>query len=309
MNELFSHRVKAEASAGITGKKKCDAALLGMLLFSRELSETGILLQTENRDTRDLFARLVSHAAGEGAISVTQRKRKNLPPLYSMRIKSADAVSKLFERAGIQELPTERCLAGIPKISDKNFGPFAAGVFLSCGSVVEPVKEYHLEFVAPSDGLCRDLGALFSERLGVVGGMMSRGSSSVLYFKESGPIEDILTLIGAPRSSLELMNVKIYKDIRNKANRATNCDTANLGRQNRSAQRQIEAIRKIEASEGGLSKLPTELEELARIRIQNPDMSLSELMNAVNPPLSRSGVNHRLARIEEIAKELSQSSE
>ena len=302
--ELFSHKVKAESAEGITGKKKCDAALLGMLLYCRELSGDKILFQTENRDVRDLFIRLVTHAAGEGTVSLTTQKRKNRPSLYSMRMRDKAAIQKLFERVGIKSLPETRSLAGAPTVSDKNLGAFSAGVFLSCGSVVEPQKGYHLEFVTPTFELCRDLGTMFSERIGIEGRLMTRRSAYVLYFKESEHIEDILTLIGAQRSSLELMNVKIFKDIRNRVNRATNCDTANLGRQNRSAQRQIEAIRKIEASEGGLSKLPQELEDLARLRLENPDMSLNELMNVVNPPISRSGLNHRLARIEEIAKDL-----
>ena len=301
--ELFSYRVKAEAAAGITGKKKCDAALLGMLLFCRELTNSGVLFQTENPDVRDLFIRLVSHAAGEGSVTLTKKKRQNRPSLYSMKIKDEDAIQRLFERVGMGDIPETRSLAGV-KISDKNLGAFAAGVFQSCGSVVEPTKGYHLEFVAPTFELCRDLCTLFTERLGIEGGMMTRRSANVLYFKESEHIEDLLTLIGAPRSSLELMNVKIYKDIRNHANRATNCDTANLGRQNRSAQRQIEAIRRIEASDGGLSRLPQELEDLARLRLEHPDMSLNELMNVIEPPISRSGLNHRLARIEEIAKEI-----
>ena len=301
--ELFSHKVKAEAAAGITGKKRCDACLAGMLLFSRELSADAILFQTENRDTRDLFIRLVSHAAGDGSVLVSKRERRKKPPLYSMKIKDSESIEKLLARAGIS-LDAERGLGMMKPISDKNLGAFAAGVFLSCGSVVAPHKSYHLEFVVPEERLCADLRDLFADRLYIEGGIVSRRSATVLYFKESEHIEDMLTLIGAPKSSLELMNVKIYKDIRNHANRATNCDTANLGRQNRSAQRQIEAIRKIESTDGGLSRLPDELKELCKLRLKYPEMSLSELMNMTDPPLSRSGVNHRFARIEQIANEI-----
>lgn len=300
--ELFSYKVKAEAASGITGKKKCDACLAGMILFCRELSYESILFQTENRDTRDIFIRLVNHILGEGSVSVSKRERSPKPPLYSLKIKG-DKVKKLSETLGISLDECERGLDMIKPPSDKNLGAFAAGVFLSCGSVVTPQKSYHLEFVVSGEKLCRDLCALFSDRLGIEGRIIARRSAHVLYFKESEQIEDILTLIGAPKSSLELMNVKIYKDIRNRVNRATNCDTANLGRQNRSAQRQIESIKKIQASEGGLTKLPDELKELCELRLRYPEMSLSELMNMTNPPLSRSGVNHRFARIEQIAKE------
>lgn len=301
--ELFSHKVKAEAASNVTGKKKCDACLAGMLLFCREFSPEGILFQTENRDVRNLFVRLVSHAAGEGSVTVTKRERSPKLPLYSMRIKRADDIEKLLERAEITADKETRGISLLKPLSDKNFGAFASGVFLSCGSVVSPEKEYHLEFVAPSQRLCEELCGMFSGRMGIAGRMIQRRSSFVLYFKESEQIEDILTLIGAPKSSLELMNVKIYKDIRNRVNRATNCDTANLGRQNRSSQRQVEAINRIIASEGGLTKLPDELRELCELRLKNPEMSLSELCGLFEPPLSRSGVNHRFERIEQIAKE------
>lgn len=303
MSELFSHKVKAEAAEGITGKKRCDACLGGMLLYSRELNHDGVVFQTENQDTRDLFIRLVNHAAGEGAVSLSKRERRSRPPLYIMKIRSKAAIEALCRRTGIY-ISDERGLTLDKPVSDKNFGAFAAGVFLSCGSVVTPQKEYHLEFVVPTEALCNELCGLFSDRIGARGRVISRGRAKVLYFKESEMIEDILTLIGAPRSSLELMNVKIYKDVRNRANRATNCDTANCSRQNASALRQIEAIEKIKAAEGGLTRLPEELRELCVLRLSHPEMSLSELMNMTVPPLSRSGVNHRFARIISIAEEL-----
>lgn len=303
MSELFSHRVKSEAAAGISGRKKCDACLGAMLLFCRESNPESIVFQTENTVVRDLFIRLVNHAAGEGVTAVSKLSRKPKPPLYSVKIRDKSAIAALSERAGVY-FSEERCLSLAKPITDKLFGAFAAGAFLCCGSVVEPQKGYHLEFVAPAEGLGVDLCGLFSEIIGANGKILRRGSSSVLYFKESETIEDILTLIGAPQASLELMNVKIYKDVRNRANRATNCDTGNCQRQNASARRQLEAIEKIQAAEGGLSRLPEELRELCELRLKNPELSLSELMNLTNPPLSRSGVNHRFARIIKIAEEL-----
>ena len=298
--ELFSHKVKAEAAQNVTGRKRCEACLGGMILFGREMSPEEVLLQTENRNTRDLFVRLVNHIAGEGSVNVAKTDRGAKPALYSMSARGAEKLRGLYDALGIDPRG-ERSVSMIKPPSEKFFGSFAAGVFLSCGSVVSPEKGYHLEFVVPTERLCRELGEMFSERLGIEGGIVSRKRASVLYFKESEHIEDILTLIGAPKSSLELMNVKIYRDIRNRVNRATNCDTANCGRQNRSALRQISAINKIIASEGGLSRLPDELAELARIRLENPEMSLSELCELFEPPLSRSGVNHRFMRIEQIA--------
>ncbi len=293
--ELFSHRVKSEAAGGITGKKKCLACLAGMLLCCRE---TGLIFQTENKTVRDLFVKLCAHEAGEDCIRASKRGRRSRLPLYSVKI-LPEYSGKLFSAAGIS--PETGMF--IKDVTDKTLGAFAAGVFLSCGTVVEPRKEYHLEFALPSEELCGRLHSLFSERIGADGGIMQRGGAWVLYFKESGHVEDILTLIGAPKASLELMNVKIYKDLRNHANRATNCDTANCRRQNESSRRQIEAIEKIISRDGGLESLPDGLRELARLRLESPELSLGELASAMNPPLTRSGINHRFKKLIEISEE------
>ncbi len=303
-DELFSHRVKSEAAENLTGKKRCDACLAGMILYSKELGPGLIHFQTESRTVRDLFIKLSEHICGGGTVSLSRKKRSSRPTLYSLRITDADKIKRLCAETGVNA-SEERSHGRLKELSEKNFGAFCAGVFLACGSVVEPSKGYHLEFVTPRENLCRELSGMFYERLALDGGTVKRRTSYVLYFKESEHIEDILTLIGAPRSSMELMNVKIYKDIRNRANRATNCDTANLEKQSRSASRQIEAIGII-SSHGGIEKLPEELREIAEVRLKYPEMSLSELMNALDTPLSRSGVNHRLQRIMAIAERMKQ---
>ena len=132
---------------------------------------------------------------------------------------------------------------------------------------------------------------------------MRRKGDHVLYYKDSGQIEDFLTLIGAAAASLEMMNVKIMKDIRNSVNRVNNCENANLDKSIAAGARQAEAIRRI-ARHGGLKQLPEELRPLAQLRMDNPDLSLRELGQALQPPLSRSGVCHRLARICRFADEL-----
>jgi hypothetical protein len=128
-----------------------------------------------------------------------------------------------------------------------------------------------------------------------------RKGNLVIYFKDSGQIEDILTFMGAVRCSLELMNIKVYKDLRNKVNRVTNCETANIGKTVDASTQQIEAIKKVVAVKG-YDLIPEELREIAKIRLENPDSSLRELAEMAK--ISRSGVNHRLRRIMEIAQKL-----
>lgn len=294
---LFSHRVKAEAASGISGRKKCVACLKGMLVSAGFVGSDKIVFKTENPDVCDLFFRLCAHAAGESGVGVFERRSSSGSPRFEITVSGKSAVSAVLEDAGAAVSPDGGLFEPFSGLSEGDVGPFLAGVFLGCGTVVEPQKSYHLEFVMQSVELCRGLSGLLEGRIGFGGGITPRKSASVLYFKESEQIEDILTLIGAQKESLELMNVKIYKDLRNHANRATNCDTANLERQNRSAAKQIEAIEKIASGEKGLFSLPDELRELCLLRLEYPEMSLSELSLKTNPPLSRSGINHRFARI------------
>ena len=166
----------------------------------------------------------------------------------------------------------------------------------------DPERDYRAEFVVPARRLCDDLETFLGESLAPPKRTVRR-NDYLLYYKESEHIEDLLTYIGAPKSSLELMEVKIVKEVRNKVNRATNCETANIGKTVAAAMGQVRAIQRIEAT-CGLGALDEELRELARLRLENPELSLRELGAALSSPISRSGVNHRLRRILEFAEEL-----
>ena len=133
--------------------------------------------------------------------------------------------------------------------------------------------------------------------------MARRKGSELLYLKESEQIEDFLTLIGAPVSSMRLMEVKVMKTVRNHVNRTTNCETANLNKTVSAAASQVQDIRFIRDTVG-LSYLGPELQEVAELRLKNEEMSLRELAANLSQPISRSGVNHRLRRISEIAEKL-----
>ena len=130
-----------------------------------------------------------------------------------------------------------------------------------------------------------------------------RKGSYVVYIKESDVIADLLTYMGAQMSALEIMQRMIYRSIRNKVNRQINSETANSNKTAAAAAKQIAAIEKIEKLKG-LNYLSEDLQELARLRLENPEYNLRELGEALNSPISRSGVNHRLMRIIEIAQQL-----
>ena len=179
---------------------------------------------------------------------------------------------------------------------------FVSGAFLGGGYVKTPKNGYHFEIKTHYRDLSRDLSEVMTD-IGFEPKMVTRKSEYVSYIKQSDVICDILGLFGATDSMFELCNVKIYNDMTNKAIRRANCDMANINKSVAAAAEQIAAINKIK-SKTGLAALPPVLEEMARIRLDNPDANLKELGDLVNPPISKSGVNHRLKKIIQFAEGL-----
>lgn len=179
---------------------------------------------------------------------------------------------------------------------------YLRGVFLACGSMNNPEKDYRLEFAVKTAALAADLEQLLQQSDFSVK-IARRGTGHVLYFRNSRQIEDLLTFMDAGATALELMGVKIYRDMKNKSNRLRNCDDANITKTVTAAMRQAEAIEKLHAA-NRLDTLPEELQAAARLRIENPESPLSELCTLSPVPITRSGLNHRLNRLIEIAGQL-----
>lgn len=180
---------------------------------------------------------------------------------------------------------------------------FLRGAFLAGGSVTDPAKRYHLELATSHASAARETQALLGEA-GFTGKLTSRGSNSVLYFKKSEHIEDFLTAIGAPVSAMEVMNAKLEKDLVGRVNRRVNCDAANVDKSVAAAQGQISAIARLE-EQGLLATLPDKLREAARLRVDNPELTLSQLAALCDPPVTKSCFNHRLRKLVEAAGEVS----
>lgn len=185
---------------------------------------------------------------------------------------------------------------------DENTGLFLRGAFISCGIVSDPNKEYHLEFSVGNEEKSNRLCRLINES-GMKIKISSRKGKYILYTKDSEGISDILTFIGAMISSMEIMNAKIYKGVRNNVNRAVNCEAANIDKIVAASRKQIEDIEFIEKTKG-LGFLSEELRIIAELRRNNAEMSLSEIGKLAVPEIGRSGVYHRLKKISEIAERL-----
>ncbi len=298
----FSHSVKKELCSIITDKDRKYCCLYGMLLFCKNFTPDSITFQTENQLVCELFCRLADDViGGKDIVEVTETKKKNDVSLYSLNITSEHFREEIIYRYRISSRTLIHRIQR-ENIDNNSVFAFIAGAFLSCGSITEPIKEYHLEFVVPYYDLTQDLLNLLTE-VGINAKYTERKNMYVIYLKGSEAIEDLLTLMGATMSSIDLMNVKIYKDVRNKANRIANCDSANIERTLKASDKQIADIEYI-SDTIGLENLPADLINIAELRMEYPEMSLRELGENLDKPLGRSGANHRLKRISEIAEAL-----
>lgn len=302
----FASDLKDELCKEVPEEESALHALLyGFLLFSYKFRADEISFSVLHEPTARLFAEaLMTHCGVPAKITFKERVRGTL---YKVCIEKASERRKVMD--SFYHVPGEPHLrinrANIENEEDVRY--FLRGAYLVCGSLTNPEKDYHCEFDVSYMNLCKDLSALIGEVLAQPKSTIRRGSYMV-YYKESENIEDLLTYIGAPMSAVELMNIKIIKDIKNRVNRRMNCDNANLDKTLNASFQQVQDIKYIFDVKGN-TFLSEELRTVAEIRLENPDMSLRELGESVEPPLSRSGVNHRLKRIGEIAAEIRKQQE
>ena len=181
---------------------------------------------------------------------------------------------------------------------------FIRGAFLAAGSISAPEKFYHFEIVCPTEPKAEQLKNIIAT-FDIAAKIVPRKKYYVVYIKEGSQIVDILNVMEAPVSLMELENIRIVKEMRGSVNRQVNCETANINKTVSAAVKQIEDIRFIQ-SVAGLSGLPESLQEMARIRLERPEATLKELGEALEPPVGKSGVNHRLRKLSLVAEELRQ---
>lgn len=179
---------------------------------------------------------------------------------------------------------------------------FLRGAFLSVGSMSDPAKGYHLEFDCDSEEKARQLQEVMSA-FDIDSKVILRKKYYVVYLKEGSGIVDLLNVCGAPISLMNFENLRILKEMRNSVNRRVNCETANIAKTVNAATRQVEDIRFLK-THYGFQNLPVNLREMAEVRLENPDAPLKELGECFNPPIGKSGVNHRLRKLSELAQRI-----
>lgn len=179
---------------------------------------------------------------------------------------------------------------------------FLRGAFLSVGSMSDPRKGYHLEFVCTNEAKAKLLQEVIRE-FDIEAKIVLRKKYFVVYLKEGSAIVDLLNVCGAPVSLMNLENLRILKEMRNSVNRRVNCETANITKTVSASARQIEDIEYIR-EHYGFGRLPDSLREMAEVRLENPDVPLKELGEFLSPPVGKSGVNHRLRKLSELAAKI-----
>lgn len=267
--------------------------IYGFMLFGRFFSIDKIALQTGNENVAKAYAQIIKHTY---KADVEIKCGGSARPTYVAQVTSAADRLKILALIdfGISENVIDRSLF----IKECCVQSFIRGAFLACGNINDPEKEYRAEFSVKNSDLAEDLLLLLSE-YGINLRKTTRGKSTILYTKDSSVIEDLLTLMGDTARTLDFMDTKIMKSVKNNINRARNCDNANISRTVEASIKQRAAIEFLEKTDR-LYSLPQELLEVALLRKNNPDATLKELCKKSKTTISLSGINHRLKKIIEI---------
>lgn len=302
INMSFSSNVKKEMITCEDGECCLFARNYALLLFGRAFSSSELSMLTENEEVINAYCSALSYFGLPDA-----EIRKSEAGNFSIVVTDTQRIARVMTAAGHSDKNAKRRINFAAIGNECCFSAFIRGAFLACGNVTDPEKEYHLEFSVPTKGLSDDLMKIFDE-FEPTPKMTVRAGAYVVYLKSSSEIEDLLAIMGATENSLELMGAKMYKDVRNKINRKVNFENANLKRTIAASSRQYEAISYI-AEHSGIDSLPEELRLLAALRLENRELSNSELAGMLPESISVSGINHRFRRMIDIAEKMKKDRE
>ncbi len=302
----FSANAKAEVCRVPAGSECCELAeLAAMLHTAGSISISGgaftLRLDTENAAVARRAFALIKRLYGVNAATQMHSNQLKHNHIYSLTIDKSVARMVAVDVRLIGE-------EGLGLGADMSFlsgccckVAFVRGAFLGGGSVTNPEKRYHMEFVSGQKEFAEGLLNIINE-LGIAARMIPRGKTFVVYLKEGDAIVTLLTMIGAHVSILNIENIRVMKSVRNSVNRKVNCETGNLSKTVNASLRQQESIEYIQ-THIGLDKLAPGLREVAQARLDNPDATLEELA-AVLGAGSKSGINHKLRKLSSIAEHL-----
>lgn len=309
----FSSEVKEELSRQFHKSRHCQIAEIASILsFTGKLEEAEdeqiLRVYTENLSlARKYFMLMKKTFQVNPNIAVRQNVYLHKSRTFVISLSGQEEVKKVLqavkwlneksEDIRSQELVSRRLVQNTCCRR-----AFIRGAFLSAGSMSDPEKSYHFEIVCTSEAKARQLMEIINS-FDMDAKIVARKKNYVVYLKEGSQIVDMLNIMEAHVSLLNLENVRILKEMRNSVNRQVNCETANINKTVSAAVKQVEDIRFIQSTRG-LDSLPDNLREIALIRLEYPQAPLKELGTFLEPPVGKSGVNHRLRKICEIAEDI-----
>ena len=284
----FSSEVKEELAGHLGKSRHCQIAELAALIAYEGKS---YVAESENQLLRDKYQLLLGKLFQIEEMSALEDKKRVFSSV------------KMWDDAA-EEPKLSETVNGILLQQNCCRRAFVRGAFLAGGSISDPNKSYHFEIVCRTLEQALQLQEVINS-FDVEAKIVARKKYQVVYLKEGSQIVDILNVMEAHVALMNLENVRILKEMRNSVNRKVNCETANISKTVNAAVQQLRDIEYIKET-AGLSSLPDNLREMAMLRLEYPDAPLKELGTYLNPPVGKSGVNHRLRKISEIAESLRQ---
>jgi len=294
----FSAEVKEELSRQPIRCRDCaQAEAYGILLFCNTFHSRQAKIITESHGLKERLPKLFYRAF---KLSFDQMPREG-DGKGTFLIQDPDKLRDIFDAFGLGWQSSVALHTNLARLEEEHCRTaFLRGAFLAGGSVTDPMKGYHLELATSHYHVGGELLSLFHEA-GFFPKETKRKGNYIVYFKQSDHIEDVLTALGAPVSAMGVMTAKLERDLRGSVNRQVNCDSANLDKAVEAAREQISAILCLEEA-GRLASLPDKLRETARLRLEHPELTLSQLAALCRPPVSKSALNHRMRKLVELAR-------
>lgn len=295
----FSAEVKTELCRALPARVCCARAeLYGVLLCCNTFTPREIRIITES----EAFAQRLPKLLAKAFEIEFDRLPSEEEQKFIFQITEAEKLAGIIDALGFDPHQSSVLHINFGLLEEECCrGAFLRGVFLSGGSMTDPLKHYHLELATSHVQASRELQALLTD-MGHRPRQVMRGGYQVTYFKTSDQIEDLLTAIGAPLKAMELMNTRVEKELRNGVNRRVNCEAANLDKAVDAAQEQLEAIRILYELDR-VETLPDKLKETIILRETYPELTLAQLAAEFDPPLTKSCLNHRLRKLIELSKQ------
>ncbi|QXJ58093.1 DNA-binding protein WhiA [Enterococcus raffinosus] len=304
----FAAEVKKELTGLAVQKNLAQAELAALIRMNGSLSLSNhqfvLNVQTENAAiARRIFTLLKEHYNVRSELLVRRKMKLKKNNVYIVRLKQ-ETQKILLDLDIMDGMMFQAHISNEIKQSDEKTRAYLRGAFLASGSVNNPeTSRYHLEISSIYEEHNQDICDLLNQ-FDLNARTLERRNGYITYLKGAEKIADFLTLIGATNSMLKFEDVRIVRDMRNSVNRLVNCETANMNKTIDAASKQIENIHFIESTVG-LQSLPEKLQEIAELRIQNPEISLKELGEMIpSGAISKSGINHRIRKINDFADNL-----